>query len=142
MKLYDVNSILSKKNEGYIVLIRCGIFFVGIGENAVALKENLNTTPVCFKENICKCGIPVSSIQKYVFKLKETGLSYVIYDYDKNGFENGENYKEIIRIEGKKYKEKRKSFNCNECWYKKNRVVSSIEENLKILEKMQKKINE
>ena len=69
-------------------------------------------------------------------------IGYIREVLDKNGFENGENYKEIIRIEGKKYKEKRKSFNCNECWYKKNRVVSSIEENLKILEKMQKKINE
>ena len=32
---------LEEKNKGYIVFIRCGIFYTGIGKDAVILTENV-----------------------------------------------------------------------------------------------------
>ena len=32
---------------------------------------------------MCKVGIPINSINKYIEKLDKTGYSYIILDYDK-----------------------------------------------------------
>ena len=39
MKFYDVVEELQKDNKGYIVLVRCGIFFTAIGKDAVILQR-------------------------------------------------------------------------------------------------------
>ena len=105
---------LQEQNKGYIVLIKNGIFYCGIGKDAVLMNQILNYKPVCFKENICKCGIPVSTLSRVIPKMVETGYSYIIYDYNK---ETGE-YKEIYRIEGHEVYEANENINCNLCWYK------------------------
>ena len=106
---------LQEQNQGYIVLIKNVIFYCGIGKDAVLMNQILNYKPVCFKENICKCGIPVSTLSRVIPKMVETGYSYIIYDYNK---ENGE-YKEIYRIEGHEVYEINENINCNQCWYNK-----------------------
>ena len=94
--------------------------------------------PVCLKEEICKCGVPVKTFDRFIHKLKrENDIAIVIYDYNKDDLNK---YKEIARIEGKKVYETSKCKDCNECWYSKNRIVKELEMAEKII-KICKEVN-
>ena len=138
LKFNEVVEKLQNKNEGYLVLVRCGIFFVGVGKDAVILQNITNLKPVCLKEEICKCGVPVKTFDRFIHKLKrENDIAIVIYDYNKDDLNK---YKEIARIEGKKVYETSKCKDCNECWYSKNRIVKELEMAEKII-KICKEVN-
>ena len=57
MKFLDIVKEIQNlpENEGYLVLVRCGIFFDGIGKDGVILAEEFGINPICIKEKICKC---------------------------------------------------------------------------------------
>ena len=63
-------------NDGYIVLVKNGAFFVGIGKDAVLLHEILGLQVVCIREKLCKVGIPVNSIEKYISLLIASNVNY------------------------------------------------------------------
>lgn len=132
MKFIEKVEELQKENEGYIVFVKCGIFFDVIGKDAVILQELCDLIPVCIKENVCKCGVPVKTFAKFLKKFtSEHKLALVVYDYNKD---EEVKYKEIIRVEGQKVKEIRKCKDCSECWYSKNRIVKNINIAEEILE--------
>ena len=64
--------ILKKKEEGKIVLVKLGTFYVAVGEDAVLLHKRIDLKCTCYKMNICKVGFPVIALDKYVEKLNET----------------------------------------------------------------------
>ena len=64
--------ILKKKEEGKIVLVKLGTFYVAVGEDAVFLHKKIDLKCTCYKMNICKVGFPVIALDKYVEKLNET----------------------------------------------------------------------
>lgn len=68
--------------ERQIVLISCGAFYIAIGADAVTLNREFNLQTICAKRNICKVGIPKSSIEKYVTKLKKEDYGYMVFDYN------------------------------------------------------------
>lgn len=84
MGFSDMLEILQQKNKGKIVFVKLGNFYTATGRDAVLLNVKLDLKCNCYKNNICKVGFPVSSIEKYLEKLNKTKYSYVIYDYDKN----------------------------------------------------------
>ena len=75
--------ILQDKDSSKVVLIKLGHFYIATGRDAVLLHKKLNLKCTCFKNNICKVGIPVNSLEKYVEKFNQMQYSYIIYDYDK-----------------------------------------------------------
>ena len=79
MKFYEIVKKLQVENEGYIILVRCGIFYNAIGKDAVFMQEKFGLGTICLKSGICKNGIPVSSIEKFVPKLQKSGYSYKIF---------------------------------------------------------------
>ncbi len=85
MKFYEEVKKLQEKNKEKIVMIKNGIFFIAVGEDALILEKIFHLKPVCFKENVCKCVIPVKRVEKYVKAVEERELSLVLYNYDKNG---------------------------------------------------------
>lgn len=100
-----------KENEGKIILVRCGIFVIAIGNDAILLNELYGLKVTCFKENICKVGIPVSFVLKYLELIEEKGYGYVLYDY-------GKNTKELVKqynFDGKKNTKKENCKNCKDC---------------------------
>ena len=103
--------ILKKKEEGKIVLVKLGTFYVAVGEDAVLLHKRIDLKCTCYKMNICKVGFPVIALDKYVEKLNETKYAYVIYDYDAKNVE----LKEIARKNGKHNKETEQNINCILC---------------------------
>lgn len=111
MTFSEMVEILQEKNGKRMLLIRNGHFYIATGKDAVILHKKLNLKCTCFKKGICKVGIPVNSLEKYIDKLEKTMYSYVIYDYDK---ENNE-IKEILRRPGRVSKINVKNINCFEC---------------------------
>ena len=50
MKLSDEIEKLQEKNEGKIILIKSGIFFIAIGKDAVVLHDVLGLKTTCMKD--------------------------------------------------------------------------------------------
>ena len=124
----------AKENEGYLIFVRCGIFYTTIGKDAVIVMKNKNYKLVCAKEKVCKIGIPVSAFEKYLRELIAQDISFVVYDYQKEN----KKIEEITRVEGNSVFETEKNISCKNCWYKNNRIANSIKESLKIIENLQK----
>ena len=118
----------AQENEGFLVLIRCGVFFVGIGKDTVILAENFEITNICFAEGICKAGIPVNRIDKMIGKIVGKNMSVVIYDYNPNGLEKDKNkkYDVLRRIVMNPVRETRKCLECEKCYYYDKRIYLRI----------------
>lgn len=118
----------AEENEGFLVLIRCGVFFLGVGKDAVILTENLGVTNTCFAEGICKSSIPVCKIDKMISKIVSRNISVVIYDYNPKGLEKDKNKKvELLRrIVMSPIEENRTCLECEKCIYNDTRMKSSI----------------
>ena len=112
-----------EENKGKIVLVRCGIFFIAIGNDALLLNKLYGLKVTCFQEKICKVGVPVSFVLKYLDIFESDGYSYVLYDYEKDT-------KQLIpqyRYEGKMNTEEKIYKKCEECEnYKQNCTYSNI----------------
>lgn len=86
------------------------------------------------KLNLCKCGVPVSTITKFLRKItSERHLAIVVYDYEKD---KKEKYTELLRIEGTKTNETRKCLECEKCWYSNNRMIKNINNMEKMIEEL------
>ena len=73
-----------EENQGYIILIRCGAFFVSVGANAIILSEEVGLKTTCMVKGICKIGIPINSLYDYIKILEKLDYSFVIYNYSKD----------------------------------------------------------
>ena len=115
-----------EENEGYLVLVRCGIFFDAIGKGGVILAERFGFNPICMKEKLCKCAVPVKTIDKFIRLAIDKKISVAIYDYKPDEFaENEEQKYELLkRITLCPIEEYKTYINCNECWYKDKRLRS------------------
>ncbi len=106
-------------NTDVLVLVRSGVFFYGVGKDAVILTENLGLNYCCMKKELCKCAIPVIKIEKIIKILEEKRISFAIYDYTPKGINEigvGK-YKEIGRYISSPISETREHFNCSKCQY-------------------------
>ena len=74
--------LLQTKEKGRIVFCNMGNFYVAIGKDAVLLNQLIDIKVSCFKEEICKVGFPIISLEKYTDKIEEKQYSYVIYYFD------------------------------------------------------------
>ena len=75
--------LLQEKNKGKIVLWNCGNFYIATGKDAITLYESLNLQLSCFKQEICKVGFPIASLEKYTDMIQEKGYGYIVYYFDK-----------------------------------------------------------
>ena len=131
MSFSNMLEILQQKNKEKIVLVRLGAFYIATGRDAILLNVKLNLKCTCFKNNICKVGIPATSIEKYIEKLNKTKYSYIIYDYHNQTCILEEKYKK----EGKKNKMTMKNKNCLICKgidkYENDKYMQALESYLK-----------
>ena len=81
MKFLEMVEDLQKdeKNQNKIILVKCGVFFVAIGKDAILLHEILGLNVTCIKPEICKVGIPISNCIKYTDKLEKVGYGYIYF---------------------------------------------------------------
>lgn len=132
MAFSDMLEILQQKNKEKIVFIKLGAFYIATGRDAVLLQSKLNLKCTCFKNNICKVGIPVNSIESYLSKLDKIKYSYIIYDYCKKEQELKVKYEK----KGKCNKITEKNLNCLLCKgigkYKEDEYMLAVEKLLQV----------
>lgn len=118
-----------EENEGYLILVRCGIFFDAIGKDGVILAERFGFNPICMKEKLCKCAVPVKAIDKFIKSAIDKKISVAIYDYKSNEFvENEEQKYELLKkITLCPIEEYKTNIDCSKCWYKDKRLRSGKE---------------
>ncbi len=76
--------LLQKKDEGKIILVNAGAFYISRGKDAVLLHNILDLKVSCIEPEICKVGFPISSLEKYTELIEEKGYSYIVYNYNKD----------------------------------------------------------
>ena len=127
-----------EENKGYLILVRCGAFFVSIGANAVILSNEVGLNTICMVKGICKVGIPLNSIYDYIKRLEQLNKSFVIYNYSKDEMiDNGKKYSEMYRNNGEYVDKTRIIITCETCEkYKRVYDNVTIFEELKRLQKL------
>ena len=84
MKFGEMVKILQRKEEGYIVLINSGKFYVERGKDAILLNKELDLKLVCMEKQVCKVGFPKELLEKYMKILKRKRYAYIVYNFDRN----------------------------------------------------------
>ena len=125
---------LKKENEDRILLARCGVFMIAIGKDAIFLSKEFGFKKICFREGVCRVGVPLTYTLKYLELLEDKGYSYVVYDYDKNTKELTEKYRYngVNKIE-------EIDFSCKNCDRHKEKSTIDIFELLKMKEEEEKR---
>ena len=111
MSFSQMAQILREQNKEKIVLIKAGVFFIAIEEDAVLLNNKLKLKCTCFKQNTCKVGVPIKVIDRYIDKIEKLGYSYIVYNFKKET----QSLEIIKEFKGKPNKVKRKNINCLLC---------------------------
>lgn len=130
MKFLEIVKKLQLENHGYIVLIKNGIFFIGVGKDAILLNRILDLKLICLKTGICKAGFLVKSIEKYINLLSFSGTSFVVYQYERN--KSIDNITEVFRFNGKNVYENKCALDCENCKNRKEtdqEIIERIKQN-------------
>ena len=98
MSFSKMLEILKMKEKNKIVLVKCGAFYIGTAEDAVLLHHKLNLKCTCFQNNVCKVGIPVMALEKYIAELNKLKYSYAIYDFEKEKRELAKIYRQLLAV--------------------------------------------
>ena len=93
MSFSTMLEILQEKHKNYIVLVKTGIFYTATGKDAVFLNSIFDLKCICFKNQICKIGIPEEGIEHYLNKLARMNIAYVVYKFDNKKEKLIEKYK-------------------------------------------------
>lgn len=130
MRFIEIYRKLEEENEGYMLLVKSGIFFIGVGKTAKILAIQIGLKPICIQPQVCKIAIPTRCMGAYISRIAEFRKAFVLYDYSKKGFqeENFKKYKEIFRFSGEKITEREEHMNCANCWYYNNRMTSNLDD--------------
>lgn len=134
MKFTDIVLEL-QKTEKRIIIARCGVFMTAIGRDAILLNELFGLKLTCLKPGICKVGIPVSYVFKYLDKLEYMGYGYLMYDYDKTTKRNILKYS----CEGKENTKKKNCLDCTQCEYNKNKELAGNMDIFELLKEREEK---
>lgn len=75
------------------------------------LNKKLKLKCSCYKKNVCKVGVPINSLNKYLVKIEELGYAYHVYSVDKEKVEL------VLEKEhsGKKHHTQENHINCLLC---------------------------
>lgn len=126
MSFSTMLEILQEKNKDSIVFIKTGVFYIATGKDAVFLNNVFKLKCICFKDQLCKIGIPENSLEIYLKKLERMNVSYVVYHVN----HEKEKLIEESRNKGVYHKEKRNNKNCLLCkvisCYKEDKYMNAV----------------
>lgn len=74
--------LLQRKDNGKIILVNSGSFYIARGRDAVLLHNILNLKVNCMEAEICKIGFPLNSLEKSTQLIEQEQYSYIVYNYD------------------------------------------------------------
>ena len=111
MKYTELVEKLQKQEKNRIIMVKCGAFFVALGKDAIILNRLLGLRLNCQKDKLCKVGVPLQSILKYVDELENIGYSFSIYDYSKENKQASLEY----NFDGKEITVTENCLDCSKC---------------------------
>lgn len=79
-KLYNKYLELKKHDNKKYYLFKSGMFYLFIGEDANFVSGKLGLKITKLNDDINKCGFPVNALDKYLEKLKNSKIKFVIVD--------------------------------------------------------------
>ena len=82
MSFSKMIELLQNKENGKIILVNSGNFYIARGKDAVLLHNVLNLKVNCLETEVCKVGFPLNSLEKYTKLIEEKQYSYIVYNYD------------------------------------------------------------
>ena len=142
MKFLEISKMLNEKNQGKIVLIKSGIFFVATGRSALALESLLPLKRTCISYGICKVGIPVGNIDEYLKELLEMSVPLILYEYYSKMPLDKKQYRKILETEGiNKHQVTKDSCDCTSCESLGKFINSISNEKEKLLDKLKNAID-
>lgn len=97
--------LLQAKEQGNIILVNAGNFYIARGKDAVLLHNLLDLKVSCVESEICKVGFPLNSLEKYT-KLIEKKKFSIGTEYKTSMYEMLKNIMYLNKIEKEKYLEK------------------------------------
>lgn len=86
MNFYKMVELLQNKEQGYIILINNGNFYIARGRDAILLNKILDLKLSCAEKDVCKVGFPLTALEKYKKLIKRERYSYIIYNFDRTKF--------------------------------------------------------
>ena len=145
---YELFNKVFEENENKICIFEIGAFYVVLNEQAVYLNSVLGLKKVCFAPGICKEGFPINSLSKYVKKLEELGISFVVlsacnmdasadYTYKLKGFKKKYEYVDSMF----EFCKSGYVCNCNKCSFKKTEIVKDLDNLRRMVASLESKIS-
>lgn len=145
---YELFNNVFSDNENTICIFEIGAFYIILNEQAMYLSELLGLKKVCFAPGICKVGFPIGSLSKYVKKLTDLSISFVVlsacnmdssadYIYKLKGFKK----KYLFIDERFKFNKSNYICDCNKCSFKKTEIMKELYNCRRILAGLTSKIS-
>lgn len=79
-KLYDLYTSLKSKDSSKIYLIKSGIFYLALEDDALELSERFKFKLTNLNDKLVKCGFPARRINYYSNLFEQLELNYEIID--------------------------------------------------------------
>ena len=95
MKFNEKVRLLKEKVGDKVLFVQNGNFYIAIGKDAVLLNELFNLKCTCFIKYVCKVGIPIRSLNRYLVALKEKEISYIVYKNINGELKVEENFDDV-----------------------------------------------
>jgi len=130
-KLFDK---VFSDNENKICIFEIGAFYAVINEQAMYLSELLGLKKVCFAPGICKVGFPLSSLSKYVKKLTDLSISFVVLtacnmDSTAEYINGAKGFKKKCEYIDERFVFNKSNYicDCNKCNFKKTEIMKELD---------------
>lgn len=102
-KLYEKFLKLKAEDDSKVYLLKSGIFFIALNEDAQILSHKLGFKITNLNESVIKCGFPRTRLDFYSNLLKNNNVNFEIIDSDYGKIEevdsylNNESIKSVIK---------------------------------------------
>lgn len=115
-KLYNKYLYLKKNDNSKIYLIKSGIFYIALEDDALELSEKFNFKLTNLNDKIVKCGFPENRLSYYQNLLSALNVKYEIVNLDET---NSQIISNIDLSNNKNFFQRIASLDMNDISYKK-----------------------
>lgn len=123
MKFLEMVQKLQQEHKGKLVIVQCGIFYIGVGKDAIILNKLINLELTCYTKSICKAGFPENALSKYIKLLQASNISVVVYGYTDKTESTleccGKRHDILLNVVGGEIIEKKQCTDCKSCKHRK-----------------------
>lgn len=135
-------------NINKICIFEMGAFYVIVNRQAVYVAELLGLKKVCFAAMVCKVGFPKNSLNKYMKKLRDLGINFVVLDACDMDIESdysymGRGFKKRYEFVDERFVFNKENYecDCNKCAFKKTDIMKDLDNCYRMVANLASKIS-